>query len=212
MFEYVRRRRDELIEHYTHNLGHNSRNKRYFFSDMARYIRTKSDSQCKSRFQKRELEIFAALDFPPELLKSLTCNWAMARRKIKKKTNEVVTGDVSMLEELEEEQKSDDVPKSNRDELNAAEEIFAVPQHNLNDAMIIRNYEDLRRVIGDSFLYRVENPAIREQIETFLQKLPQREEFVEDIPSLCMHSVSGMLNISLTFRNALQMTLSFLED
>ena len=43
-------------------------NKRLFFIDMAAFVKTKNDRQCKSRYQKKESQLLRELDFCPALV------------------------------------------------------------------------------------------------------------------------------------------------
>lgn len=215
MFKFLQKRRDSLLDHFAHNLEFSQRNKRNFFNDMACFIGTKNDKQCKSRYQKRELEFLKALKFPQSILDSLACHWALGKRPRKLRATSEPQTDAGSVEEQPAKTKppvqsvqSDNLTQEHQ----ALDELFAAPQSKPVVAEPIRNYDDLRRVIYTSFITRIENENIRAQMEKFLQKLPASDEFVEDVSSLHAYSINGVMPAAESFRGALQMTLSFMSD
>ena len=72
MCRFVRSHRKEIIDYLKNNLIHNIRsNKRNFFVRMAVFIQTKDERQCKSRFQKQEMNLMRALRLPKRLMERL---------------------------------------------------------------------------------------------------------------------------------------------
>lgn len=101
MFKYLFTHRRELIDHISKNLhSSNRRNKARFFIDMSDFIGTKTESQCKSRFQKKEFAMLEALKVPNSLLS------VYMRAKASKQTLKANRSD-ELFSEVEESKETD---------------------------------------------------------------------------------------------------------
>lgn len=86
MLEFLAQNKSRIERHISSAVANKSRSaKSKFFQSMAAHIKSKTVSQCKSRYQKKELEVLALLGLPPALLQTYA-----ATKKGKKVPAEVV--------------------------------------------------------------------------------------------------------------------------
>lgn len=70
MFKFLLNNQKWIVSYIKSCLTVNARTKRHrFFKEMAETIGTKTDAQCKSRYQKKEFRMLDGLELPPKLLK-----------------------------------------------------------------------------------------------------------------------------------------------
>ena len=84
MFNYLHKNREQILTYMKENID--SEVKKYrkgFYKDMAKFIQTKNEHQCKSRFQKKELKMYEALGIPKKMM-----NKYFAKQKIKNKISQ----------------------------------------------------------------------------------------------------------------------------
>ena len=71
MLQFMFLMKEKLEEHMIQCINKNGRrNKSYFFKQMEKYIGTKTDSQCKSRFQKLEKRLLKKIGIEEKLMES----------------------------------------------------------------------------------------------------------------------------------------------
>ena len=189
MFAFLKDHRDDLVDYLEVNLeGSVKRNKRQFFTKMAAFIKTKTDKQCKSRYQKQELALLRALDIPQDLLASFQqkrSKESVPRPKKKRASLQTTEEDANSI-------KSPVVEKS---------------------AISIHTYDDLKTTLSVNFLPRIQNDVIRLQMERFLRGLSNESEGSDDLPSLNMNSLSIILpQFGLSFGNFKDRDSSFLDE
>ena len=170
MVEFLIDHKDRIEEHVSNIITNKHRsNKSHFFQSMASYVQTKSISQCKSRYQKKELEMLTAIGLPYNTIKSYFLfkklkNPFNKARRIYNDDNKGVIGEV-------EETK---------------------PQ--TPDPNAIYNGGDLRRVIMGEIMPRVVNPMIRGDIQVFVDHLSSRENLDRFVPLVNVNSIHKVLN------------------
>lgn len=188
MFRFVKSQRKELISYLKSNLIDRVRcNKKYFFSRMAAFIKTKTDRQCKSRFQKQELRLMRALRLPHKLLDSLE----QLRGRI------VVLQDNPMMSTP----RTDAPLTDDKVDLNRSE------------APSINTLKALTDVMRSDLMPKIPNDPLRSFTERFIRSVPSDLREISEFPSHFFH-FTGQIpwQINISSASARNRPDSFFED
>ena len=170
MFRFVEYYRDCIVEYMESNLIKKVRsNKRAFFTNMAAYIGSKTDVQCKSRYQKQEVSLLRALDLPDHLLKAFYKSRSMTLATAKKV--EHVLSSYATETTLEEEKVCTDAS-----------------QHES-----IQSGGELKNALSGDFVPQLKNQSLITQMEHLISILPDEVPRYSDVPSFCQNSISLIL-------------------
>ena len=191
MFTFVKSRRANIIGYLQDNLVNNVRsNKRMFFIDMAEAIKTKSDRQCKSRYQKQELLLMRALNLPAHLME-----------KFQTQRNKPAFSPESVKKLME----------FNPTETTITSE-QALPTDESQHASIY-TFRELREALHSELIPQIPNQSIRTEIEHFISILPVDESEPAEMPSFCHNSISLIMShINVSFINRGIKADSFFEE
>lgn len=157
MLLFMEQRRDFLFENIQRNIAGISRsNKAQFFVSMSKTVGTKSDKQCKSRYQKKERQLLKEMDFPFDMVEEYIKSKMEKNKKSKKRRDSPQSTEacVSMV-------KPDDPPSNS-----------------------INSFEELRSILLSEFMPRVLNDVVRTHLQNFIQSFPTDETLVRQMPSL----------------------------
>lgn len=188
MFIFIQKHKQDLVDYLKVNLQDNQRkNKRQFFNKMAAFIKTKDEKQCKSRYQKQEINLLEAANIPLNLLSTLKQRRLKGSRPSKsQKRLSIMTTEVT---------NSEDKPKHDRSGLS------------------IHTYEDLKATLNNHFLPRIQNDVIKNQMERLLQVIPTETEPNEELSSFNLNSVSIILpQFGISLGSINDKASSFLDD
>lgn len=95
MLAFLHSKRQEIEDHITENISSERRtNKNMFFKQMSEYIKTKSDLQCKSRYQKVETNILYLVGIDERIVHKYLELKAKKRTK-KKISKKILTNHIS---------------------------------------------------------------------------------------------------------------------
>ena len=95
MLAFLHSKRQEIEAHITENIGSERRtNKNMFFKQMSEYIKTKSDLQCKSRYQKVETNILYLVGIDERIVRKYL-ELKAKKRTEKKSSKKILTNHVS---------------------------------------------------------------------------------------------------------------------
>lgn len=163
MYLYMEEHRQDIIEHIQNNIDHETRiNKSNFFVQMSKFIGTKSDRQCKSRYQKKEGVLLKALELPEKLIE----------KYIKAKKAKAKVHNWKKRVSIQSTQVCNSIVK--QDELSFAS---------------IVTFSDLKAMILNDCLPKVQNQTVKNYLEAFIHNLPLDDETIGDIPSFDLHSL-----------------------
>lgn len=154
MLVYLSEQREELVDHVRMNIERESRtNKNNFFVKMSKYIGTKSDKQCKSRYQKKEEMLFKAIHIPLDLVERyFSGKRSKSGHTSFKKRQSIQSTDTS------------------NSMLRPVDTILA---H-------INNFADLKAFLEREFMPKVTNETVKAYLDQFLSNLPTSEEALKD--------------------------------
>ena len=170
MFVFVQRHRSDIAEYMQSNLIDKVRcNKRAFFTNMAAHIGSKTDVQCKSRYQKQEAALLRALDLPAHLMKAFERSrpktFAAVERPVK------VFGSHATETTLEEDRVCTD----------------ASHQQSIHSA------KELRQALSAEIVPQLRNQSLISQMEHLISILPDEGSRCGELPSFCQNSISLIL-------------------
>jgi len=192
MFKFLQMNKQNLIDHLRINLIDGTRrNKRQFFINMAEFISTKDEKQCKSRYQKQERSFLKALKLPQQLLE---------RFEEKRKTKVETKAETKERRHLKSAQTTEDAESVDK----------------LDDSksqISIHTYDDLRASLSMNFLPRIQNEILKHQMEKFLRGLSNEDQIPDDLPSLNLNSLSIILpQFGLSTSNYRDKDCSFIDE
>lgn len=154
MFNFMVDKKAEVMSHIDVTISSIQRfNKSQFFVDMAKYIRTKTDKQCKSRYQKKERVLLEALDIPNNILENYFRSRVAKFRVVKHIQKDVSQTKFTQPESLE-----------------IGEKYFSP----------INSYNELRRVITIEVLPKIKNPQLKLKMKAFMERLPCDKDPIAD--------------------------------
>ena len=157
MLDFMDESRDFLLDNLQRNISKvNRSNKAHFFVRMSACIGTKTDKQCKSRYQKKESQLLRELNFCPALVDS----YVRTKREKNRKP-----------QSHQESPQSTDVSQS----MVKAEE---------PSGSFIGSFEELKAVIIAEFMPRVKNEVVMTHLRNFIQSFPCDDSLVKKMPSL----------------------------
>lgn len=157
MLCFMDENREFLLDNIQRNIRRMTRaNKAHFFVRMSTCIGTKSDKQCKSRYQKKERQLLKELDFPHELVDEyMRSKREKNRKNAAEKSGATTDASDSML-------KLTETPSDT-----------------------ITNFTQLRNAIISDFMPRVTNNVVLMHLKNFVQSFPTTEQsFTRAMPSL----------------------------
>ena len=188
MFTFVHSRREEILRYLETNFVEKLRsNKRMFFIQMANAIRSKSVTQCKSRYQKQELSLLRTLDIPAYLMDSFYAQRGMSAVDVQKFQSCAPT------------------------ETSIAFNKRLLTDESMNAS--IYTVKELRDVLYAEFMPQIASQSIRTQMEKFISILPDEGECRAESPSFCHNSISLMVPaLGVSFINAGFKADSFFEE
>lgn len=175
MIEFLINEHQELLLHMRAYIDKSTRiNKNKFYLRMSAYVGSKSAKQCKSRYQKKEMQILEILNIPSGL--------------IDKYLNHKQTKNLNYLNK--NKKKSIDPLRISDSKLNIKEE---------QDHKII-SFEQLKSDLTANIIPKIQNPTIKSYLERFIINLPHIEPLLEDrsvldLKSLC--TIQPQLSFSL---------------
>ena len=155
--------RQDLIEHIKANIDKEVRtNKSLFFVNMARFIGSKTDRQCKSRYQKKEGALLKTLDFPDELIqKYISAKKEKAKSVLsKKRTSLKSTKACNSMVKQEE-------PNSNQ----------------------INTFTELKALIVNDCMPKIQNVTVKTHLERFIHNMPLDDRLNDDLPTFNLQSL-----------------------
>ena len=118
-----------------------------FFVDMASYIETKNEKQCKSRYQKKQLEMLTAAELPEDLVRRYITLKRSAAAKNGRGVHKQVLSEANINYVISKQ---------------------VVPE----EAELVSSFSDLRKLFSDDFICRIDNEEAKSYIKDFLNKLP----------------------------------------
>lgn len=156
-------------------------NKYRFFIEMAEFIGTKTESQCKSRYQKKERTMLEALSIPSGLI-----DMYMRTRLLKPSVTKHIP-----------------IHSDSNKEINSKNEI----DHNdfIDNSQTINDQDNEN--LNCSLMPYVQNDIIRDQIENFLTNLQTNHNEVDSNKSINNNNISfyiPLLNMSLLNNNDIE--------
>ena len=157
MLTFMEENYDFLIDNIKRNVNNMGRsNKAHFFVRMALHVGTKSDKQCKSRYQKKEFQMLRELNVSPSLIEAYLAT--------KKNKNRVKKG----------QEKSHQSTVACNNSLKADESLIGG----------ISSFEELRAVIIREFMPRVKTEMVRTHLQNFLKSFPIELDQGKQMPAL----------------------------
>lgn len=171
MLGYMEDNRKYLMDNIKRNIGKANRsNKAHFFVNMAAYIGTKSDKQCKSRYQKKESQLLKDLNFSVDLVDEYV--------KFKKDKSK------KQLKQRESSQSTDVCNSMMKHQEPACETAVDSQQTPSN---FITSFEELKAIIISEFMPRIQNEDVRVYLHRFIQSFPSDENMPKQISSVNMN-------------------------
>ena len=169
MINFLFEHKDRIEEHVSNIINNRYRsNKSHFFQLMANHIETKTISQCKSRYQKRELEMLSAIGIPSKAIRSYFLFKKLKnpynKQKIQSDSNSIINFKVK--EESEQ----------------------------TCDPNAINNSADLKNVLKNEILPRVINPIIKGDVQVFIDHLDVNNQSDKFVPLINVTSIQQILN------------------
>ena len=164
MFSFVKTHRNQIITHMEDNIKSDTKTyRKAFYVDMAQFILSKTEKQCKSRFQKYELKMLQAIDVPSKLIVSY-----MTKQKLKNRKSI----DFS---------KSKNIVENNKTTTYIETKCMESP---------IRNYEELKDAINSNYIPCIKNKFIKDQLVSFVSKLSDHENELKDLS--CVYAANAI--------------------
>lgn len=164
MFRYLGERKDDLMNHIYAVISSDQRyNKSHFFIEMSKYIKTKSDVQCKSRYQKKEGILLEALKIPQDVLK----DYNEAR---KMKVNLAKSGQRASTMTRTTQEGSKKPMESN--------------------IQTISSYSGLKKAMREELIPKIANIELKNQMIRFIDHLPHDGDHFVEISSFNVNSMS----------------------
>lgn len=146
MLEFLNQHKDRIEEHVLSFITSKHRcNKPNFFQAMAMHVKTKTVSQCKSRYQKKELEMLTLLGLPYSTIRSY-----FMHKKLKNPFVKVI--------------KSGSQKMKVKSRYIGFEKLQSIRE-------VIESADDLRRVISKDIMPRVLNTVVKDEIQMFIENL-----------------------------------------
>lgn len=180
MFTFVKNHKKDIIEYLESNLIDKVRcNKRCFFIKMSKFIQTKTETQCKSRYQKQELKLLHSIKIPARLISKFEQSHGM--QAIAAEHSEQILSaqptEATMAESRLETSKSANYS--------------------------IYTFKELREVLQHDFMPQIQNPTIKTQMEKFISVLPDDMDNCDEMPSFGQNSISALFpQINMSFVNS----------
>lgn len=157
MLLFIDENREELSANIRANIDSTTRiNKSQFFIKMSKFIGTKSDIQCKSRYQKKERALLEAANFPTNLIDEyMSIKKGKSNCKnLKKRTSTVSTNATNSMVKQEE-----------------------------MSFIGINTFHDLKTVIINDCMPKIQNDTVKNHLEAFVCSLPLNDQIKQDLPS-----------------------------
>ena len=170
MLTFVQCYRDDIVEYMESNLIKKVRsNKRAFFTNMSAYIGTKTDVQCKSRYQKQEVALMGILNLPPHLITAFEESRAVTLAVLESPAK--ILNSYATETTLEEDKVCTDAS-----------------QH-----QSIQSPEELKHALSSEIVPQLKNQSLITQMEHLISILPDEVPRCSDFPSFCQNSISLIL-------------------
>jgi len=155
MLSFMDESRDFLLDNITRNINRQHRaNKAHFFVRMSACIGTKTDKQCKSRYQKKERQLLKEMDFAADLVDA----YLSSKREKNKKS--ATAKSPRSTEACNSMLRADEAPTNT-----------------------ISSFEQLRAAIVSEFMPRVSNDVVLGRLQNFVQSFPSDDKFVRLMPT-----------------------------
>lgn len=157
MLDFMAENHDFLLDNLHRNISKlNRSNKAHFFVRMSLHIGTKSDKQCKSRYQKKECQLLKELNLPEDLVdKYIACKRDKSRRSSKHRQSPPSTDACNSMVKADE-------PPTNA----------------------INSFDELKAVIVAEFMPRVQCEIVMAHLKNFVHNFPSENAIVRQMPSL----------------------------
>ena len=169
MIEFLHEHKDRIEENVLNIITNKYRsNKSHFFQLMADHIKTKSIKQCKSRYQKKEMEMLNTIGIPYSTIKSY-----FLFRKLKSPFN-----------------RQKQLKAQNNDSNGQSSE----SNSQTSDSNSITDANELKRVLMSEILPRVVNPSVKGDIQIFIEHLVSRENLDRFVPLVDINEIRKVLN------------------
>ena len=190
MFAFVKSRREEIIEYLEANfIRREKSNKRMFFSAMAASIKTKTDKQCKSRYQKQELSFMQNIDLPQHLLQHLLTRKgkSVVSDKNSKQASRTYPTETTLLQ--------------------------SAPIVSMYEQDSIYTFKDLRDMLFSDIVPQLQHHSLKSTMEKFIENLPGDLSACGEPASMCHNSISMLLPaINISLINSGNRVNSFFEE
>ena len=169
MISFLFEHKDRIEEHVSNIINNKHRsNKSHFFQVMANHIKTKTISQCKSRYQKREAEMLTAIGISTNTIRSYflfkKLKNQFSKQKIQSDSSSVVN-----FKPREEYEKT-------------------------CDPNAIYNSTDLKNVLKNELLPRVIDPIIKGDIQVFIDHLDASNQSDKFVPLINVTPIRQILS------------------
>lgn len=150
--------RDSIVSHIIINIKKHTRtNKSHFFVHMSRFIGTKTDKQCKSRYQKKESQLLIEINVPVAVVENyLQTKQVKIDTKVAKK----------------------------RVSMQSTETYNSIIKQNEPSFTFINSFSELKAVIANDFMPRVQNEVIKAHLENLLHTLPFDDLSIVHLPAV----------------------------
>lgn len=157
MLQFMNEERASIINHVNINIIKDTRtNKSHFFVRMSGFIGTKTDKQCKSRYQKKESQLLRELDVPAQIVEKYL--------KIKRV-------------------KIDTKAAKKRVSMQSTETCNSMVKQDETSFVSISSFSELKTIIMNEFMPRIQNEIVKAHLENFVHTLPSDDMSIGHFPA-----------------------------
>lgn len=165
MLKFMQINRSEIVEIIQSSIAQSVKlHRKSFFVRMARFIKTKNENQCKSRFQKKQPELLREIFVPEVIIERYLLLKSRKQHKCKHKTQKQLTLFNNLQPYYENENRHKNMISS------------------------INTFNELKSLFSETFMDKVDNESVKMHIKDFIEKLPSCVND-ETVPLLCLSSL-----------------------